>query len=163
MGAARLGRSLGISIEEAKDKVEQYMKTYPAVRRFMQEAVSETLKTGYAFTVLGRRRNIPQIASRMYSERAEGERLAVNMPIQGSAADVCRTAQVLLDNCGLEEELGCRQLMNVHDELVWECPKENVPMAMFIVKQIMPNPFSKQLPCPMGVDGAAGPSWGNAK
>ncbi len=163
MGAGKLSKQIGVSLEEAQELITRYMTTYPAVKQFFQEAVQETLTTGYAFTVLGRRRNVPEIASYRKDERAQGERIATNTQIQGSAADVCKMAQIHLDSIRLEERYGCKQLMQVHDELVFECPTENVQHVLPEIQDIMEHPFSRDLAVHLAVDSGYGDSWGAAK
>lgn len=163
MGAGKLARALGISPEEAQDKIDKYKETYPAVTKFYDEAKAETKMTGYAFTLLGRRRNVPQIASHRNDERALGERLAVNTQIQGTAADVCKMAQIHLDDIDLEGRYGCKMLLQVHDELVFECPKEHVDDALEEIVDLMEHPFPQDLSVHLAVDPGRGPSWGSAK
>lgn len=163
MGAKRLARQLGIDPDEAQAKINLYKETYPAVSQFYDEAIAETERTGYAFTVMGRRRNIPEIASTRRDERAQAERLAVNTQIQGSAADVIRCAQVNLWKVGLRQRYDCRQLLNVHDEIVFECPKETANDALEEIIDLMEHPFTMDLAVHLGVDAETGPSWGSAK
>lgn len=163
MGAGKLSKQIGVSHDEAQDLINLYMDTYPAVRQFFGEAVAETIATGYAFTILGRRRNVPEIASHRRDERSQGERIATNTQIQGSAADVCKMAQINLDKIRLEERYGCRQLMQVHDELVFECPTECVGQVMPEIQDIMEHPFSLELAVHLAVDSGSGDSWGAAK
>lgn len=163
MGPGKLARSLGISHEDAISKINQYKDTYPAVSKFYKEAVEETTKTGYAFTVLGRRRNVPEIASHRHDEQALGERVAINTQIQGSAADVCKMAQINIMKVGIEERYGCRMLLQVHDELVFECPRENVANALEEITDLMEHPFTLDLAVHLAVDAGHGPSWGHAK
>ena len=163
MGAGKLGHSLNLSRADAQKKIDQYKATYPAVKQFFEEAVAETLRTGYSFTILGRRRNVIEIASHRKDERALGERIAINTQIQGSAADVCKMAQIHIANLDLVKHYGCRMLLQVHDELVFECPKENVKIAMEEIKELMEHPFSSDLAVHLAVDGGHGDSWGAAK
>ena len=163
MGPGKLAGGLGVSLEEAKAKIAQYKSTYPAVERFMAEAVEEGKKYGFAFTVLGRRRNIPMIASSNKGEQALGERLAVNTQIQGSAADVTRLAQVAIDVCGLDKIYGCYNTLQVHDELVFECPAETAMQAKAEIEELMAHPFSQDLLCPLIAEAGVGNSWGEAK
>jgi DNA polymerase-1 len=163
MGPGKLAGGLGVSLEEAKAKIAQYKSTYPAVERFMAEAVEEGKKYGFAFTVLGRRRNIPMIASSNKGEQALGERLAVNTQIQGSAADVTRLAQVAIDVCGLDKIYGCYNTLQVHDELVFECPAETAMQAKTEIEELMAHPFSRDLLCPLIAEAGVGDSWGEAK
>ncbi len=163
MGAITLAARLGISKEEATSLINGYMGTYPAVQEFFYEAVAETKATGFAFTVLGRRRNIQEIFSYRKGERSQGERLATNTQIQGSAADVCKMAQVNIHKAMIEERLGAKMLLQVHDELVFECPKEQVDDVLAEVVDLMEHPFYHDLEVHMAVDGGQGDSWGVAK
>jgi DNA polymerase I len=163
MGAAKLARALGCSVDEAQKKIDQYKATYPAVTQFYQEAVAETEKTGYAFTILGRRRNVAEIASHRHDERALGERVAINTQIQGSAADVCKMAQINLMKVDLESRYGCRMLLQVHDELVFECPEENCKEAMEEITDLMEHPFTVDLAVHLAVEAGHGASWGASK
>lgn len=163
MGSTRLARQLGITREEAQGLINSYMSAYPAVREFFDEAVAETMASGFAFTVMGRRRNIQEIYSYRKDEKAQGERLATNTQIQGSAADVCKVAQVNLHKILLEERLGCKMLLQVHDELVFECPVEAVNEAMEEITDIMEHPFYHDLAVHLAVDGGSGDSWSVAK
>lgn len=163
MGPGKLANGLGISLDEAKAKIAQYKDTYPAVEAFMTEAVEEGRRTGYAFTVLGRRRNIPMIASSNKGEQALGERLAVNTQIQGSAADVTRMAQINIDCCGLDIHYSCFNTLQVHDELVFEVPEENVHTCIAEIEELMAHPFSRDLLCPLTAEAGFGDSWGEAK
>jgi DNA polymerase-1 len=163
MGAAKLAGTLGITVEEAEAKIEQFLRVYPAIKRFTEEAVNEARTTGYAFTVLGRRRNIPEILSDRRKERSAGERKAMNTPIQGSAADVVKMAQIMYDQCGFEEHYGCRMLLQVHDELIFECPTEHVDVMLSEIPELMRHPFTEDLAVFLDVDGGPGASWGEAK
>lgn len=163
MGANKLARTLGIERGEAQGKIDLYKETYPAVSAFYEEAIAETARTGYAFTVMGRRRNIPEIASHNKAERSEGERKAGNTQIQGSAADVVRCAQINLRRVGLVRRYDCRQLLNVHDEIVFDCPRETADEALEEIIDVMEHPFSMDLAVHLGVDASKGPSWGAAK
>jgi DNA polymerase-1 len=163
MGPGKLARDLGVDKDVAIAKIEQYKKTYPAVERFMKEAIEEGKKYGYAFTVMGRRRNIPMIDSNRKDQQALGERLAVNTQIQGSAADVCRMAQLNLAAYGLDKRYDCHIVLQVHDELVFEVPAEHVEDAKQDIEEIMTYPFPIELACPMEAEAGVGDSWGEAK
>ena len=163
MGAGKLANDLSITKAEAQAKIELYKQTYPAVTAFYQEAILETEKTGYAFTIMGRRRNVAGIASYRRDERAKAERVAVNTQIQGSAADVVKCAQLRLDAAGLDWYYNCYSLLQVHDELVHECPTEYVHIVMPMIIEIMEHPFYHDLAVPLTVEAASGPSWLSAK
>jgi len=163
MGSAKLANSLKCSREDAQDKINVYKETYPAVSRFFEEAVNEGRNYGYAFTVMGRRRNIPMILSNRRDERALGERLAVNTAIQGSAADVTRMAQINIDHMNWNRTHDVHMLLQVHDELVFEGPEDAVNELKSEVEVLMAHPFSVNLACPMEAEAGIGGSWGEAK
>jgi len=163
MGPDKLAAGLGITRREAEDKIKQFMRIYPAVQAFTDECVAETEQTGYAFTVLGRRRNLPEIASSRRSDRSSAIRKAVNTPIQGSAADVVKMAQLLYDKLGFERDYGCKMLLQVHDELVFECPREHTKLLKHEIQVLMEHPFSQDLKVRLLAEGGSGPSWGAAK
>jgi DNA polymerase-1 len=163
LGIKAMARRLGITEAKAADIMKRFNKAMPAAEAFKHEAIEETEKTGYAFTIMGRRRNVPQILSDRRDERAQGERIAVNTPIQGSAADVVKMAQINLDKAGLDVRYNCHSLLQVHDEIAHECPAEVAEEAMAEIKEWMEYPFSQDLAVPLGVDIAIGNSWLEAK
>lgn len=163
MGAKKMAGDMGIKVEEAQAKIQRFKETYPAVDAFTREAVEETMQTGYAFTILGRRRNVPEIASHRNGERMKGERIAVNTQIQGSAADVVKMAQILLDKSGIRERFGAEANLQVHDELMHEIPECYAAEAEVEIKEWMEHPFPIDLLVPLGVDGTIGNSWMEAK
>jgi DNA polymerase-1 len=159
----KLGRAIKKSKEEALKLMNQYMDRYPAVKRFYAEAIQETLKTKRTYTVLGRRRYLPEIYSDHRMDRGAAERKAVNTQIQGSAADVVRLAMINIDQLNLEEALGCRMLLQIHDELVFECPADNVDEALAVIKSEMENPLPSKLDVPLDVTIGKGLCWSKAK
>jgi DNA polymerase-1 len=163
MGPGKLANDLGITKAEAIEKIALYKKTYPAVTRFYDECVATTRQYGYAFTILGRRRNLPGIASSRNDERARAERQCINTEIQGTAADVVKMAQIMLDRAELDRRYGCRALLNVHDELIHECPIETAAEARAEITQWMEQPFFLDLDVALTVAHGEGPNWQNAK
>lgn len=163
MGPGKLANDLGITKEEAIAKIALYKKTYPAVSKFYEECVAITRETGYAFTILGRRRNLPGIASSRNDERARAERQCINLEIQGTAADVVKMAQINLDMAELDRRYGCIALLNVHDELIHECPKETAEEAQKEITQWMEQPFFIDLDVPLTVASGRGANWQVAK
>jgi DNA polymerase-1 len=162
MGPRKLAGDLGISVPEAKQKIETYKETYPAIAKFYEEAIEETWRTGYAFTVLGRRRNLPEIQASSYELRSEAERKAVNTPIQGSAADVTKLAQILCDWNQLEDRFGVKQLLQIHDEIVFEGPADTAPQARSEIQELMEHSLPSDLSVPLTANIGIGPSWGMA-
>lgn len=159
-----LARRLNIEKSEAIELIENYMDAYPAVRQFFQEAVDIVQETGYAFTILGRRRHLPDINAADNMARFRAERQASNMPIQGTAADVCKMAMIAIDeDSELRNAWGYRMCLQVHDEIVGECPKDYAAEVMARKQEWMENPFPVPLNVPLVAEVGAGPSWGAAK
>jgi DNA polymerase-1 len=158
-----LAKNMGCSVEHAAETMERYMQTYPAVPAFYEEAIAEAKETGYAFTFLGRRRALHDIWSISDMDRWRAERQAVNLPIQGTAADVCKMAMIMIHDDQLEKKFDCRMLSQVHDEIIFECPKEAAPEVMPIIQEWMEHPFPTDMEVPLSVDIGAGSSWGAAK
>lgn len=163
MGDSKLARDLGITKAEATKKSLNFMAKYPAVASFKAEMIRDAEKYGAVYTIMGRRRSTPGIHSYRNDDKSAAERIAVNTPIQGSAADTVRMAQITLHALDLEYRYGCRMLLQVHDELVFECPKETLTEAKAVIKDVMEHPFSNDLSVPLGVDIGSGPSWMHAK
>jgi DNA polymerase-1 len=163
MKEKKLARSLNISEEEAKGIIEQYFDTYPAIKGFYESAKDEARQTGYSSTLLGRRRFHPAINSRNTGERWGEERKAVNNNIQGSAADCVRLAMIHIHNANLKQKYGCKMLLQVHDELIFECPEETSDAAMAEIKNLMEHPFPTELIVPLTVSIGKGPNWAAAK
>lgn len=164
MREGKLSRQLGCSKEEALELMEEYMDTYPAVKEFYKEAIADTEATGFSYTIIGRRRYHPEIRSSNRMDRAEAERKAVNNNIQGGAADVVRFAMLMIDiDCDIEYQYGAKMLLQVHDELVFECPKETVKEAKAKIKARMEHPFITDLSVPLTVSIGSGADWLSAK
>jgi DNA polymerase-1 len=162
MGIQRLARQIGCEPSEAKEKQKLYLDTYEAVERFRKQVIKEGEQSGYAFTLLGRRRSVPEINSPRKADKARAIRVLQNTPIQGSAADVVKLAQNLCYEVGLEETYGARPLLQVHDELVFECPAEMADQVKAELRMYMEHPLSAELAVPLTVDIGVGPSWGHA-
>lgn len=163
MGPAKMAVALKISKEEAEDKIEQFNISLPAVAAFTEESILETEATGYAFTIMGRRRNVPEILSANMQERSKGERIAKNTPIQGSAADVVKMAQILIDQSGIEERTGFMPMLQVHDEIVGQTPIETSAAVLAEVQQWMEHPFIIDLDVPLAASAGSGANWLVAK
>ncbi len=118
---------------------------------------------GAAYTILGRRRRLPDIWSTHDMDRWAAERQAVNTVIQGSAADTCKLAMLLIYDERLDKKYGCDMLFQVHDEILFECPEEHVEEVKPIIKMWMEHPFPSELAVPLEVEIGHGNSWGEAK
>jgi DNA polymerase-1 len=163
MGPNKLANDLKCSLQEAKDKTAAFMARYPAVATFLEECKYETLQTGYAYTVLGRRRGIPELQSYRRNEQSKGERLAINTPIQGSAADIVKMAQINIDDLQFDKYFGYEMLLQVHDEVVGEVPEEYVDRAKKELREALEHPFIEDLKVHTAVDMGHGDSWAQAK
>jgi DNA polymerase-1 len=159
MSAFRLANELGISRTEAKTFIDVYFATYAGVRDYIGELIRKTEETGYASTIFGRRRYIPAINSRNKTEKAAADRIAVNTPIQGSAADIVKQAMINLDRRLVKEKSPARLLLQVHDELILECPKAEARNAAALVKEEMEKAVSLRIPLRVSVE--TGKSWGD--
>jgi len=152
-----LAQQLGIPQEQARLYIQRYFERYPGVRLWIDRTVEEVRQRGYTLTLWGRRRPIPDIASKNPNARAFAERTAVNTPLQGTAADLMRKAMILVDGELRQRGLRSRLLLQVHDELVLECPPEELSEVRAMVKQIMES--VEKLNVPLLVETAAGPNW----
>lgn len=159
-GATALGQILGIPRKEAVQYIEQYFAYYAGVRRWLDRTIADAHVSGYVTTLLGRRRYIPLLASRNDTDRSAGERMAANTPIQGSAADLCKLAMLSIDRGLPTAAPGARMLLQVHDELVFECPEAQVDALTKLVKEKMEHPC--ELTVPLAVSVGVGGSWGEA-
>lgn len=169
MKAGKLAGRLGCTKPEAQAKIDTYMATYPAVTRFYDESIEKARRTGYSFTLLGRRRFLPEIVSQSEMERWGAERQAVNTIIQGTAADAVKMAMVNIFESGLLEEFGAKMRSQIHDELIHTCPRSMVgdlegnKKAMSAIKEMMEHPFPTDLEVPLSVSIGHGVNWLNAK
>ena len=159
MSAFRLANELNISRTEAQNFITAYFKTYSGVRQFIENIIAKTEQQGYVTTISGRRRYVPTINSRNKTEKSAAERIAVNTPIQGSAADIVKTAMLNLDRRLTSERSSARLLLQVHDELILECPKDEADAAASLVKSEMEKAVSLNVPLRVSVE--KGGRWGD--
>ncbi|MFT5357532.1 MAG: DNA polymerase-1, partial [Polyangiales bacterium] len=159
-GANALGQSLGITRAEAKSYIERYFELYAGVKEWLESTVAKAHETGFVETILGRRRYIQELSSNNFSDRAYGERIATNTPIQGSGADICKLAMLTIDKEIREGEMQARMLLQIHDELVFEAPKDEIESLRALVKDAMEN--AVELRVPLVVDIGVGASWADA-
>jgi DNA polymerase-1 len=159
MSAFRLSNELGISRTDAANFITAYFNTYSGVRRFIEELIKKTESCGYVSTILGRRRYIPTINSRNKTEKSAAERIAVNTPIQGSAADIVKTAMLNLDRRLAAGESKARMLLQVHDELILECPEDTAAQTAKLVKTEMEQAVKLSVPLRVSVE--TGSRWGS--
>lgn len=143
---------------------DKYFETYKGVAKFIRNQKRFAHRNGYVYTLVGRKRRLHNINSQDFKTVGYEERLSVNQPIQGSAADIVINAQLRVAKCEKLKELGVKMILQVHDELVFECPEENVEEANKLIKEYMENPFGSdvQLNVPLEVDGGVGNSYQEA-
>ena len=156
-----LARSLGIPVGEAQAFIDMYFMRYPGIRLFIDRCVEDARRTGYAQTILGRRRAVPELRSRNRQQISFGERIAVNTVVQGSAADLIKRAMVDIHAETCAGSFSARMLIQVHDELVFEVPHTNVESAAELIRLKMENAMG--LKVPIVVDIAWGRSWAEGK
>ncbi|EFS00003.1 DNA polymerase I, partial [Listeria seeligeri FSL N1-067] len=156
-----LSQNLGITRKDAKDFIDRYFVSYPAVKEYMQDIVRFAKEKGYVETILHRRRYIPEIVSRNFNVRGFAERTAMNTPIQGSAADIIKKAMILMSDRLKSEKLEAKLLLQVHDELIFEAPEAEIAKLEEIVPDVMEN--AVELSVPLKVDSAFGDTWYDAK
>lgn len=132
-----LSQNLGISRKAAKEYIEGYKATYPDIERYMDEIVEEAKEKGYVETYYGRRRNVPELSSSNFNVRSFGERIALNTPIQGTAADIIKLAMIRVDEALEEEGMGARLVLQIHDELIVEVDEAHAEKVGKLIKKIM--------------------------
>lgn len=161
ISAFSLSQDIGVSVKEAGEYIKNYLTTYSGVDRFMKHAVEEAKETGYAKTIYGRKREIAELKASNHNLRSFGERVAMNAPIQGSAADIIKIAMNRVYRRLKEENIDGRLILQVHDELLIEVSHQDAPRAKNILKEEMEN--AATLSVPLVVDIAEGKSWYDAK
>jgi DNA polymerase-1 len=157
MTAHGLSKELGISYEEAQAFIEAYFTRYPKVRVFLDEQIERARRDGFVQTLLGRRRYIPEINSPNPMIRQFGERMAVNAPVQGTAADLIKRAMVSLARRFSEAQFASRMVLQVHDELLFECPRTELPRVLPVIRETMEGAIA--LDVPVTVTLKTGPNW----
>jgi len=160
-GATALGQQLRVPRKEAQRYIDTYFEAYSGVRAWLDATMEQAHGDGFVTTLLGRRRYIPELSSNSFMERTAGERIAANTPIQGSAADICKLAMILIANRIREEQLTSRMLLQIHDELVFEVPTAEKNVLTELVRHEMESVVA--LKVPLKVDIGHGPDWGGAK
>ncbi len=161
LSAFGLADRLQIPHEEAQEFIDRYLERFPAVRRFIETTVERATDEGFVTTLFGRIRRIPELRARQRQTRLLGERLAVNMIIQGTAADIIKVAMVRCRGALREAGLSTRLVLQIHDELLFEAPEAEVEEASEIVCREMAGAF--EMDPPLEVDVAAGVNWLEAK
>lgn len=156
-GAFGLAEQTGLSRTEAKQMIDEYYKSYPKLKEYMAEQVKKAREIGYVETILGRKRHLKDINSNNFVVRGHAERNAVNAPIQGSAADIIKLAMIKIDHELHIQNLQTKMLLQVHDELLFESPIEEVEIASKLIKTEMENAFKTTVP--LLVEVGSGKNW----
>ena len=156
-----LSRNLGISRREAAQFIERYFDRYPGVKTFMDMTVQKGYRDGYAVTLMGRRRQLTELKSANANIRSFGERAAMNTPVQGTAADIIKLSMVRVHRALRDEGLSARLILQVHDELIVECPPEEVAQVEALLRRCMEGAAALQVP--LKTDVHSGESWYETK
>lgn len=156
-----LSKDLNITRNEARQYIDGYLNTYPNIKNYMEEIVKIAKKDGYVTIILGRKRYIPEIKSKNFNIRSFGERIALNTPIQGSAADIIKLAMIKVYKRLKEEKVNAKLILQIHDELIIECDEKEKDIVKNILKESMENVYKLDLP--LKVDVCEGRNWFESK
>ena len=156
-----LSQDIGVTVAEAKEYMERYFQTYTGVRAYMDRIVEQARADGYVETLMHRRRALPELKSSNHNLRAFGERVALNMPIQGTAADLMKLAMVRVERRLADEGLAAQLIMQVHDELIVECPEDEAARVQALLEEEMSGVMTLAVPLP--AEAHCGKNWLTAK
>ena len=156
-----LSQDIGVTVAEAKEYMERYFQTYTGVRAYMDRIVEQARADGYVETLMHRRRALPELKSSNHNLRAFGERVALNMPIQGTAADLMKLAMVRVERRLADEGLAAQIIMQVHDELIVECPEDEAARVQALLEEEMSGVMTLAVPLP--AEAHCGKNWLTAK
>lgn len=161
IGAFSLAKNIGVTRKEAEEYIKTYLDHFSGVRNYMTNVVEHAKETGYVETLFGRRRYLPELSSSNFNLRSFGERVAMNMPIQGTAADIIKIAMIRVVHRLEKEGLRARLILQVHDELIVEAPKEEAPLVQQLLTEEMEQAI--HLSVPMVAEATIGKTWYDAK
>jgi DNA polymerase I len=161
ISAFGLSRDLEIPVKEAAEYIERYFATYPKIKTFLDGLVEQAKETGYAKTIYGRRRPVPELLSSNFMQRGFGERIAMNSPIQGTAADIIKLAMLKVAKRLAKEKLESKLVLQVHDELLIEASKSEIEQVRRILQEEMGQVVSLRVP--LEIDVHEGKNWYEAK
>ena len=156
-----LSENIGVSAKEAKEFIDTYLETYPGIKDYMEKTIKEAKENGYVKTMFGRKRNIPELKNTVYTIRQSGERIALNTPIQGTAADIIKLAMVKVYKALKEHNLKSKMIIQVHDELVFDIYENELEKLNKIVTDTMDNVYKLNVPLTVSVN--YGKNWYEAK
>ena len=161
IGAFSLAKNIGVTRKEAEEYIKTYLDHFSGVRNYMTNVVKHAKETGYVETLFGRRRYLPELSSSNFNLRSFGERVAMNMPIQGTAADIIKIAMIRVVHRLEKEGLRARLILQVHDELIVEAPEEEAPLVQQLLTEEMEQAI--HLSVPMVAEATIGKTWYDAK
>ena len=161
IGAFSLAKNIGVTRKEAEEYIKTYLDHFSGVRNYMTNVVEHAKETGYVETLFGRRRYLPELSSSNFNLRSFGERVAMNMPIQGTAADIIKIAMIRVVHRLEKEGLRARLILQVHDELIVEAPEEDAPLVQQLLTEEMEQAI--HLSVPMVAEATIGKTWYDAK
>lgn len=156
-----LSENLGIGVGEAKDFIDHYLETYPGIQTYMDQVVKQAHKDGYVRTLFNRKRLIPELSNKNYMIRSQGERIALNTPIQGTSADIIKKAMVEIHQALKDRHLKTKMILQVHDELIFDCKNSELEEVKSLIEEIMEH--TCELRVPLKVDIEYGNNWYQAK
>lgn len=156
-----LSEDLGINVKEAKSFIDNYLETFPGIKSYMNNLIAKVHESGYVKTMFGRKRVIDEIKSANYMVKTSGERMALNTPIQGTSADILKIAMIEIHKELKKRNLKTKMIIQVHDELLFDCPKEEQKEVEKLIKDKMENAY--KLLVPLKVDIESGANWYEAK
>ncbi len=152
-----LSENLDIMISEAKEFIDEYLETYPGIKDYMEKTIKKAYETGYVETLFGRKRKVMELANKNYMIRQQGERIALNTPIQGTSADIIKNAMIEIDKAFKMKKLKSKMILQVHDELIFDVLNDELEEVIKLVKTIMENIC--KLNVPLNVDINYGQNW----
>ena len=155
-----LSEDIGVSVKEAKEYMQRYFDTYSGVYQYQKDVVARAKEDGYVATLMGRRRELPELKSSNFNLRAFGERVALNMPIQGTAADIIKLAMIAVWKRLKAEGLEAKLILQVHDELIVECPEAEGAHVAVLLEEEMERVM--ELTVPLIAEAHVGKSWADA-
>ena len=161
IGAFSLSKDIGVTNKEASEYIKSYLRHYSGVDSYMKSVIENAKITGFVETIFGRRRYLPELTASNHMTRAFGERVARNMPIQGTAADIIKIAMVRVYNRLKAEGMQSRLILQVHDELIVEAPQHEAMMAAMVLQEEMEN--AVRLSVPLVAEASMGKTWYDAK
>ena len=156
-----LGENIGMRAVEAQKFIDTYLETYPGIKEYMNNTIAHAKEKGYVTTMFNRKRNIPELKNTVYTLRQSGERIALNTPVQGTAADIIKLAMVKVYKAFKDNNLRSKMIIQVHDELIFDVPNEELEKVKEIVTDIMDNVC--ELSVPLDIDIHYGKNWAEAK